>query len=86
MPETGPVKYDDPVILRSEIDQTARFEVLDHAPVAMQKHYRVACASFDVVKPDAVYIEKPARRRIVTLRLVREMSVDDGGGGQSGNH
>jgi hypothetical protein len=51
----------------------------------MQKHHRIACASFDVVKPDGVCVEEPARGRIVTLRLVREKSVEDGGGSQSCN-
>jgi hypothetical protein len=85
MAEAGAIENDDPVILGSEVDQTAGFEVLYHAPVAMQKHHRVACASFDVVKPDAVHIKESARRRVVTFRFARETSVDDGGGSQSCN-
>jgi hypothetical protein len=49
----------------------------------MQKHHRVAGASFDVVKPDAVHIKEMARRRIVTFRLICQTFIDDGGGGQS---
>jgi hypothetical protein len=85
MAEAGAIENDDPVILGSEVDQTAGFEVLDHASVAMQKHHRVACAPFDVVKPDAVHLKESARRRIVTFRFLREMSIDDGGGSQSCN-
>ena len=85
MAEAGAIEYDDPVILSREIDQTAGFKVLYHAPVTMQKHHRVACASFDVVKPDAVHIKETARRRIVTFRLNCETFVDDGGGSQSCN-
>ena len=85
MTEAGAIKNDDPVILGSEVDQTAGFEVLYHASVAVQKHHRVTCASFDVVKPDAVHIKESARRRIVTFRFIREMSIDDGGGSESCN-
>lgn len=46
---------------------------------------KVACAPFDVVKPDAVHLKESARRRIVTFRFLREMSIDDGGGSQSCN-
>ena len=85
MAEAGAIENNDPVILGSEFDQTAGFDVLYHASVAMQKHHRVACASFDVVKPYAVHIKESARRRIVTFRFIREMFIDDGGGCQSRN-
>ena len=85
MAEAGAIEDDDPMILGSEVDQTAGFEVLYHAPVAMQKYHRVACASFDVVNPDAVHIKETARRRIVAFRLVCETLIDDGGGSQSCN-
>jgi hypothetical protein len=49
----------------------------------MKEYHRVAGPPFDVVKPDPVYIEEAARRRIITLRFVREMSIDDGGESQS---
>ena len=34
--ESGPVENDDPVVLCRKINQTAGFEVLDHAAVAVQ--------------------------------------------------
>jgi diguanylate cyclase (GGDEF)-like protein/PAS domain S-box-containing protein len=40
--ETRTVYNNDTVILGSEIDQTARFEVLDHAAVAVQENERFA--------------------------------------------
>jgi hypothetical protein len=83
--EAGAIENDDPVILGSEVDQTAGFEVRYHASVAMQKYHRVTCASFDVVKPDAIHIKESARRRIVTFRFVRETFIDEGGGGESCN-
>jgi hypothetical protein len=51
----------------------------------MQKHHRVAGASFDVVKPDAVHIKETARRRIVTFRPICQTFIDDGGGSQGCN-
>ena len=33
-----PVDDDDPVVLGGQVDQSAGFEVLDHAAVAMQEH------------------------------------------------
>jgi hypothetical protein len=36
--ESGPVDDDDPVVLGGHVDQSAGFEVLDHAAVAMQEH------------------------------------------------
>jgi hypothetical protein len=36
--EAGTVEHDDPVVLGSEINQTAGFEILDHAAVAVQQN------------------------------------------------
>ena len=81
MAKTGTVENDNPVILGSEVDQTTGVEVLDHASVAVQKNHRSARTSFDIVKPDAIYFQKPTSRRIVMFRLLREISIDQCGCG-----
>ena len=40
--EAGTVENDDPVVLGGEINQTAGFEILDHAAVAVQQNQRFA--------------------------------------------
>jgi hypothetical protein len=77
--EAWAIENDDPKILGGEVDQAAGFEILDHASVTVQKHYGIARATFDVVKPHAVDVKESAHRRIVTFRLVREISIDGGG-------
>ena len=74
--EAWAIENDDPIILGGKVDQTAGFEILDHASVTVQKHDGIACATFDVVKPHAVDVKESAHRRIVTFRLVREISID----------
>jgi hypothetical protein len=39
--ESGSVENNDPVILGSEINQTAGFEILDHAAVAVKENQRI---------------------------------------------
>jgi hypothetical protein len=80
--EAGAVENDDPVIFCSEINQTAGFEILDHAAVAMKKNQRVAFAAFDVMKPNPVYLKEATGGRIVMLRFLREMTIDQGDRGQ----
>jgi hypothetical protein len=40
--ESGTVENDDSVVPCSEIDQTAGFEILDHAPVPVKKNQWLA--------------------------------------------
>ena len=79
--ETGTVENDNPVILGSEVDQTTGVEVLDHASVAVKKNHRSARTSFHIVKPDAIYFQKSTSRRIVVLRLLRKIPIDQCGRG-----
>jgi hypothetical protein len=55
MAEPGTIENDNPVILGNKIDQTAGFKILDHASVAVQKDYGIACATFHIVQSDAVH-------------------------------
>lgn len=80
--ESGTVENDDPVIPGREIDQTAGFEILDHAAVAVKKNQRLARAPLDVVQPNAVDVEEAAGSRIVTLGFVRKMTIDQSHCGQ----
>jgi hypothetical protein len=77
--KAGTVDDNDPVVLGSKIDQSAGFEVLDHAAVAMQKHQRLAGASFHVVQPDTVHIKELAGWRIVVLCFFRKMTIQKRG-------
>jgi hypothetical protein len=69
------------MIFSQEVNQPARVEVLDHASVAMQKNYRGAGATFDVMQPDAAHLHELAPRRIVALGFLRKISIDQGGRG-----
>jgi hypothetical protein len=51
----------------------------------MKKNQRFAFATFNVMKPNAIYLEEAARRRIVMLRFLREMTIDQGDRGQRSN-
>jgi hypothetical protein len=82
MAESGTVENDDPVVPGSEIDQTAGLEILDHTAVAVNKNQRFARASLDVVQPNAIDVEEPAGSRIVTLRFLRKMTIDQSHCGQ----
>ena len=73
--ESRTIKRNDTMLLRRHLDETARCEVLNHAAIAVQQNDRFARASIDIVKPDAVYIYKPACRWIFALRLLRERAV-----------
>ena len=76
MAETGTVENDDPVVLGSKIDQSAGFEILNHAAVTVQKHERIPCTTLNVVKPNAVHLKEATSGRIVSLRLSRKMTID----------
>jgi hypothetical protein len=40
-PKTGTVKSDNAILSRGGFDHAARFEILDHAAVAVQEHDRL---------------------------------------------
>jgi hypothetical protein len=66
------------MIFCREIDEAAGLEILDHTTVTVQKYESVAGAAFDVMETNAVHLEKFAGGWIINLRLLREMSVDQG--------
>jgi len=65
-----------------KIDQTAGFEIFDHAAVPVQKDQRLAGPPFDIVKPNSIHMEEAAGSRIVALRLLGKMTVDQRHRGQ----
>ena len=74
--EAGSVENDDSEMFCRKINQTAGFKVFNHAAVAVQQNQRVARAPFNVVEPNATYIEEAAGRWIVTLRFLCKMTID----------
>jgi hypothetical protein len=76
--KTGTVENDDPMVLGGQIDQSARLEILDHAPVAMKKDQWFASSTLDVVQPNTVYLQELTLRGVVAHSLLSEMSVRQG--------
>jgi len=69
-----PVKTDNPVMLRKNLNQTTQQEVLDHGPITMEQHHR-HCSGFppfNVMQPNALGFEEYANRPVSTLRYPRE--------------
>jgi hypothetical protein len=79
MAEAWAIKHDDAMILSSEVNQAAAFEILNHAAVAMQQDDRVACAPFDKMEAHAVHLNKLPSRRVISLGLFCGVSVEQGG-------
>lgn len=69
------IEHDDPVVLRSQLDQAARFEILDHASVSVKKNQRSALAALDIVQANALDIDEVAGWRVVALRLPCKLPV-----------
>jgi hypothetical protein len=86
MAESRTIKNDNPVIFGKEIYQAAGFKILDHAPVAVEKNHRGACATLNIMQSDAVNLQKATGRRIVALGFVRKISIGHGHRSQSSNH
>ena len=53
-PNPGRSKTMTLVVFGRKIDQTAGFEILDHAAVAVKKNQRLARAPFNIVQPNAI--------------------------------
>src|SRR5688572_12364798 len=73
--EPWAVENDNAVGSGRHVDETARLEILDQAAVAVQQDKWFAFAPLHVVQTDAIDFEELASRRVLTLRLVREMTV-----------
>jgi hypothetical protein len=86
MAESGTIKDNNPIIFGKETDQAAGFKILDHAPIAVEKNHRVACAAFDIMQSDAVDFQKSTGRRVVALGFVRKISIEQGYCSQSSNN
>src|SRR6267142_1719305 len=68
--EAGAIKNNHAIILGGLINQTAALEILDHAAVAVQHYQRRARPTFDIVQPDAVYLQELTSGRIVVLSIL----------------
>jgi hypothetical protein len=71
MSKARPVKRNHAVFLRRLVEQTAGFEIFDHAPVAMEQNQRNASSPIDVVEADALNSNEPPDRRITALSSAR---------------
>ena len=78
MAKAGTIESDDTIILGGQIDQTAGFEILDHAAVAVQQDQRHARATFDIVEPDAVYFQELTSGRVVAFSILGQAAVHQG--------
>ncbi len=76
------VKHNDTIFLGSHLDKAARFEILNHAAIAMQQNKRLAPTALDIMQPDAVDLQKVSRRRVVSLGFRGEISVNKGRNGE----
>jgi hypothetical protein len=81
----GAVERDYAVLLGSNVDQTARLEILDHAAVAVQQDERLAAAALYIVQSDAIDVHEPAGRRIIALGLSGQQMIHDGRNRQRGD-
>jgi hypothetical protein len=77
--KAGTVENDDSVAFGRQIDQPARLKILDHAAVAVEKDQRFACATFDIVQPNAVYVQELTMWRVVARGFLREIPIHQGG-------
>jgi hypothetical protein len=59
---------DDPTFARRAMKQPAGFEVLDRAAVAVQEDERRTIAQGEIVKPDAIDLQKAPGRRTLSFR------------------
>jgi hypothetical protein len=71
----GAIEHDDPVIFGSQFDQAARFKILDHAAVTMEKNQRSARAALHVVNPDAIHLKESSSGRIVALCFFGKLPI-----------
>jgi hypothetical protein len=79
VPVSGPVESYDPILLRGHLDKATRFKILDHASVAVQQHEGLALTSLDVMKADAIDLEEAPFRRMLSLGLLCEVPIYQGG-------
>ncbi len=81
--EAGTVEHDDAVGPDQLVDDVAGVEVVSRDGVAVQQHHGVPGAPVGVVQPDAVHLDEPAFRRILTFRPARGGVVEYGQSGQA---
>ena len=68
--------------LREPVDEAARHQVLESNHRAVQQHDRRAEAAVDVMQPDAVDLDEPARWGMVRFGATRAVGDPRGGGGE----
>jgi hypothetical protein len=78
MTEPRAVEYDHPVVLRRQVDQAARFEILDHAAVSVKQNQRPTLSALHVMQTHPVDLNEVPLWRIVALRFLGKLPVHDG--------
>src|ERR1700737_2622734 len=86
MSETRTVESDDSIAFGRQVDEATRYEILDHAAIAMQQYQRITCTALYVVEPNPVYFEKLARGRIVAFGLLGESVIYGSGRSEHSHH
>ena len=76
--KSWPIEGDNAILLRSQINYTARFEVLNHTSIAVKKDERRPGSSFNVMKPNTVNRNEESRWRVTTLSLLCENAIQNG--------
>lgn len=74
---TWSIKNDDTITVGSHGDQAARFEILNHAAVAVQEHERLTNTPLDIMQANIVHIDEFSGRRIVALRFSGQPMIHD---------
>src|SRR5690349_15672114 len=82
MSEARAIEHNRPIRFGCQIDQTARFEVLDHAAIAMKKNERPAATTLHIVQANPVDLDEPSLGGIVALRLLGKLPIYEGRRGQ----
>src|SRR6201996_542086 len=75
VPKSRAIEDDHPVILSRQINQAARFEILDHAAVAVKENQRSSIATLHIVQTNPVDVDEPPLRWIIALRFLGKMPV-----------
>src|SRR5215203_23541 len=86
MTKSWPIKCNHPVVLCSQINQTAGLKVLDHAAVAMKQDQRGSCPSLHVMQTDTLHRNKSTPGRIAAFSLLGQPMIQKSRPGSSGHY
>jgi hypothetical protein len=75
VPEPRPIEDDYSVVRGRRFDQSARYKILQHAPVTMEKNQRRSLPALDIVHVEAVDVHELSRWGIIVFRTLRKVSI-----------